>query len=131
MVIVVSDAKHYTGFQFNLNCSSQIDEAVVTGVTVSHTWYKRRSKWSRWTEIKNSTRVTVLPVMGQRPDFYSIIQFSPLQKSDESYYYCKSTVSPLPDNPKLVKNESDSSNDPFKVSPSKLCMHQLSLLQLL
>ena len=119
------NAKHFTGFEFKLKCSSLINEAVVTDVTVNHTWYKRRIRWSRWTEIKNSSSVTVLPVMGDRPEFYSILQFSPLQKRDESYYYCKSTVSSTPDYPNLEKNEGDSSKDPFKISPSKLCMDQV------
>ena len=116
-------APHYTGFQFSLECSSEIAQAVDTDVTVNHTWYKARTLHYSWTKIQNNSRVSPLPVFQENHGFTSYLQFSPLQKQDDYYYSCKSTVYPSPGDPKyeyLVESDRDSAKVPFDLSPRKL-----------
>ena len=130
-VKIVSDpinAPHHTGFDLNLVCTSLIDQAVDTGVTVTHTWSRCPKAGRTWNIIRNSSRITVFPVFGEKPEFKSLLEFSPLQRSDDSIYSCESTVYPAPDNPKyqyLFKSDEEPVKIPFDISPRKLSMDPL------
>lgn len=121
--MIVSHAEHYTGFQFNLSCSSQIDNAVDTDVTVPTTWLKGMPK------IRNDSRITVFPAFKENSVFTSIVQFSPLRVRDSGSYSCSSTVNPAPDHPKsqyLFKSDEVSlkKTNPYTISPCKLSIEQ-------
>ena len=128
IVSVPIDAPHHTGIDFNLMCTSVIDRAADTGVTVTHTWSRGWRTWRIWSTIRNSSRITVFPVFGEKPEFKSLLQFSPLRKSDDYSYSCKSTVYPALDHPKyqyLLKSDKESAKTPFDISASKLSMDPL------
>ena len=128
IVSVPIDAPHYTGFNFSLMCTSEIDKAADTGVTVTHMWFLGRRTWKRWSKIQNTSRITMFPVFGEKPEFKSLLQFSPLRKSDDYYYSCKSIVHPAPDDPKsqyLFKSDEEYVKDRFDISTSKLSMEPL------